>query len=148
MRTRLLLLLVTLLVAGTSVIARAEASGLSVVDARVRGLLPAKTTTAAFLTLINRSGRDETLVKVKSVRVGGIEIHGHSHEGGMMRMREVKVLSVPANSETSLSPGAFHLMLFDVDSALSVGETLAMDLIFESGLQLKANAKVISVLQE
>ncbi len=117
-------------------------------DARIRSLLPTKTTTAGFLTLNNRSSSDEKLVKVEAEGVGSIEIHAHIHEGGMMKMRQVSSLLVSANSSVSLQPGGYHLMLFKVGAGFDPGQSVVLQLTFESGFQMDVTANVISVLQE
>jgi len=125
-----------------------QAEGVVVTQAWVRALLPTRTMTAAFLTIENHSDREEKLVGVVSRQVKTIEIHGHSHVGGMMRMRQVPSLTVAAGETQALMPGGFHLMLFDVDATLVVGDFLPLILEFESGLQLSIDASVTSVLQE
>jgi len=125
-----------------------RAEGIVVTDAWVRALLPTRTMTAAFLTIENHSAREEKLVGVASERVKAIEIHGHSHVDGMMRMRQLPSLTVAAGETQALQPGGFHLMLFDVDATLVVGDSLPLILEFESGLQLSIDANVTSVLQE
>jgi len=125
-----------------------QAENVVVTQAWVRALLPTRTMTAAFLTIENHSEREEKLVGVASGRVKTIEIHGHSHVGGMMRMRQVQSLAVAAGETQALEPGGFHLMLFDVDASLVEGDSLPLILEFESGLQLSIDANVKSVLQE
>ena len=142
-------IIVALLLGGLLVNAvSANADGIVLTQAWVRALLPTRTMTAAFLTIENHSSREEKLVGVTAERVSAIEIHGHSHEGGMMRMRQVSGLMVAAGETQALKPGGFHLMLFDVDSTLAVGDSLQLVLEFESGLQLSIDANVTSVLQE
>ena len=138
------LLLGGLLMSATSV----KAEGLELTQAWVRALLPTRTVTAAFLTIENHSSREEKLVGVRSERVNAIEIHGHSHKDGMMRMRQVSSLTIAAGETQALKPGGFHLMLFNVDPTLAVGDSLVLILEFESGLQLNIDANVTSVLQE
>ncbi len=125
-----------------------QAENVVVTQAWVRALLPTRTMTAAFLTIENHSEREEKLVGVASGRVKTIEIHGHSHVDGMMRMRQVQSLAVAAGETQALEPGGFHLMLFDVDASLVEGDSLPLILEFESGLQLSIDANVKSVLQE
>jgi copper(I)-binding protein len=141
-------LVVCLALNGAFTFAADREQGLVIDDVWVRGLLPGRNMTAGFLSLNNQSSQDEILVGVEAEGVDSIEIHGHFHEGGLMKMRQVDSLLVKAGSTQVLAPGSYHLMMFGVKAGLKLGSFLPLTLSFESGLQVQVDAKVISVLQE
>lgn len=99
----------------------------------LRAAPPGAAASAAFFTLDNRSGADRTLVGVRTPVAGRVEMHTHSMAGGMMQMREVESIAVPAGSPAVLRPGGKHLMVFDVKRPLRAGETIDFELQFDDG---------------
>ncbi len=95
--------------------------------------LGAGTTSAAYFTVTNATAEDDMLVSASSPAAGVVELHMHINEDGMMRMRPVSGIPVPANATATLGPGGFHVMLMELQAPLTEGETIEMDLTFESG---------------
>ncbi|ARQ69686.1 copper chaperone PCu(A)C [Streptomyces marincola] len=83
---------------------------------------------AGFLTISNTGGTDDTLVSVTSDVAGTVEIH----ETVDNAMRQVDGLTVPAGGEARLSRGGDHLMLLDLSRELVEGETVGIELHFET----------------
>jgi copper(I)-binding protein len=52
-------------------------------------------------------------------------------ENGMMMMRKVEAIDVPAGGEVMLKPGGLHLMFIGLAKPLVEGETVAVTLVFE-----------------
>ncbi len=119
--------------------APASAGGpLTVADARARILLPSRPG-AAWLTIRNMGGEDR-LVGAESPAAARVEIHTHIHEGGVMMMRKVEGIDVPAGGEAALEPGGDHLMLFGLTGVLKAGDRFPLTLLFE-----KAGAVTVEV---
>ncbi|UCM89167.1 copper chaperone PCu(A)C [Streptomyces marincola] len=83
---------------------------------------------AGFLTISNTGGTDDTLVSVTSDVAGTVEIH----ETVDNAMRQVDGLTVPAGGEARLTRGGDHLMLLDLSRELVEGETVGIELHFET----------------
>lgn len=56
--------------------------------------------------------------------------------GGMMQMRQVSSIPVPAGATVTLEPGGLHLMLIDLAAPLTAGQTFDITLEFASGERL------------
>lgn len=95
----------------------------------VRAPVPGHSMTAAFLMISNRGEQNCKLIAASSSYAKKIEFHTHLHIDGMMKMRPVKDVDVPAGSTVAFKPGGLHLMLFGVKSSeeLSVEITLSTD---------------------
>lgn len=117
-------------------------------DAYIRGLPLGQSVTAAFMTLSNGLDRDCHLVGASSPIAGSAEVHAHSHHGGMMSMRPVDVLTIPAGQQISLQPGGYHLMLFGLKASLNDGQQTAITLLFEDCEKIELSVPVRSVLAE
>lgn len=85
---------------------------------------------AAFLTVRN-TGEADRLIAFKTEACEKPELHTHIEEDGMMAMRKVEAIDVPANGEAVLKPGGFHLMFIGLKAPLVEGETVAVTLVFE-----------------
>lgn len=86
---------------------------------------------AGYLTIANAGDVDDRLIGVSSPRAGRAETHEMAMDGDMMTMRKVDAILVPAHGEARLSPGALHLMLFDITAPFVEGESVPVTLHFE-----------------
>jgi periplasmic copper chaperone A len=102
-------------------------------DAWVRASNPGQSVVAAYLTLNSRE--NVHLVYVETARAGSTELHSMTMQNGVMKMRHVEELPIPANKPVELAPGGLHLMLFELPSPFKVGEQIRFRLCFkdESG---------------
>jgi len=73
----------------------------TVTDAWVRGTVPGQKGTGAFRKLT--SATDAILLSAASPVASVVEIHEMAHEGGMMRMRAIGELKLPAGKPVELS---------------------------------------------
>jgi len=84
-----------------------------------------------FLTLKNGGGTADKLVKAASPVAESVELHTHIKDGDAMRMRAVETIPVPANGQTALEPGGYHIMLIGLKQALKEGGSFPLTLTFE-----------------
>jgi len=69
---------------------------------------------------------------------------GDGGMGGMMQMRQVPSIAVPAGTTVTLEPGGLHIMLLDLAAPLTAGQTFDMTLEFASGERLVVPVSVRS----
>ena len=110
--------------------------------------LPGKRSTAGFFTLHNRSDKDIALVAVQSNLADRIELHRHSHEGGMMKMRREQQVIVPAHTRVTFTSGAYHLMFFNLLREIRTGDEVEITLIFEGDQRYPVTAQVKSLFDQ
>lgn len=101
----------------------------TVKDPWVRATVAGQKATGAFMTLTADSA--QSLVEARSPVAGVVEIHEMKMEGGVMRMRAIPSLSLPAGKGVSLAPGGYHVMLMDIKSELKQGQTVPITLVLE-----------------
>ena len=104
---------------------------------------PTSSVAAAFFNVMNNGAEDDALLKAESPIAGKTELHTHFHEDGMMKMREVEKIDIPANGTQSLKPGSYHIMFFDLKQVPALGDRFPLMLHFE-----KAGTVVIEVKVE
>lgn len=129
-------------------VAQMAQAQLSLVEGYVRGLPPGQSVTAAFMTL--RNGGDEELVftSASTPVADKVEFHQHSHDDGMMRMRQIPALRIAAGAELQLAPGHLHMMLIGLQRVLAEGDTVVIELCTESADCQNIELAVVSVLNE
>ncbi len=117
----------------------AFAADVTVSDAWTRATVPAQKVAGVFFDV--ESSTDARLVGVQTALTDVAEIHTMSMEDGVMRMREVSAVELPAGETVSFKPGGYHVMLFDLPRQLQAGEQLPLELVIED-----ANAQRTSLM--
>lgn len=111
------------------------------VDGYVRLLPPGSPNTAAFMVLKNDGDKPVALTAVVSPDAGRAELHTHLHENGVMKMRQVESIEIPAKGEAVLKPGSLHIMLFEVRE-LSQDTPFPLTLTLDDGQTLSLSLPV------
>ena len=141
-RIRLAILMLFALLSTPLVAATPAADEVSVVDAYVRTVPPGQPNSAAFMQLHNNSATSHAIVKAQSPVSKVVELHTHIMEDGMMKMRQVAQIDVPAQGSTTLAPGGLHVMLIGLTADLTPEQRVPVTLIFEDGSQTTIQAPV------
>jgi copper(I)-binding protein len=105
------------------------ADSVAISHAWARATAPGQGVGAAYLEL--KSAVDLTLVKAESPAAGSVEIHKMSMKDGVMEMRMLETMELPAGEVVKLEPGGLHLMLFDLKKPLKMGESMQLTLYFK-----------------
>lgn len=118
------------------------APSLMISDLVVRETPPGKTVTAAYFRLENSTDQSWVLNYVHSPLSDRIEVHRHIYEEGMMKMREVKHLSVQPKSNLDFKPGGYHLMLFDLYEPAQAGQEVSFTFEFEGQAPIEVKGQI------
>jgi periplasmic copper chaperone A len=86
---------------------------------------------AGYLSIVNETQAADRLVSASSPRASHVDIHEMSMDGGVMRMRPMDGLDIPAGGEVTLEPGGLHLMFVGVAQPFAEGEEIPVQLTFE-----------------
>ncbi len=86
---------------------------------------------ATYFVIINDTSTDDKLVSASTKAARKAELHNHFMENGVMKMRKVEALDVPAGSRVMLKPGGHHIMLFGLQAPLRDGGSFELQLNFE-----------------
>ena len=103
---------------------------------------PSVPTGVVFMQLNNTGTKADALVSVSSPVAKKAEIHNHINDKGVMRMRQVAKVDVPAGKSVSLQPGGFHVMLMGLKKPLKLNDSFPVTLKYQSGLTQKITATV------
>jgi copper(I)-binding protein len=123
------------------------AKELSISAPYVREVPPGLMTSASFLTISNNTDHDISLLKVSSDVAKHVELHEHTHKNGMMEMRQVDEIKIPAHGETVLKPGGYHIMLIGLTRKIKAGDLVDLTLEFNNDKQQTIKAEVKKIMQ-
>lgn len=136
----------SLLAAAFSAISFSSFAAINVSEPYARATPPHAPNSAAFMMLKNSGDETVSLLNAKTPAAGVLELHTHAMHDGMMKMRQVESIEVPANGMTELKPGGLHVMLFDLQKPLKEGETLPLTLTFSDGTQITQEVPIKKVM--
>lgn len=95
----------------------------------VRGTTLAQKATGAFMEIT--SSEDAAVVSASSPVAGVVEIHSMKMENGVMKMRAMPKLPLPAGEPVKLAPGGNHVMMMDLKRQMKPGESVPITLKVE-----------------
>lgn len=95
-----------------------------------------------FLSVNNLSKEGDTLLKAESDVAEQAELHQMSMVDGVMKMRQVANITVPASGEVKLAPGGLHIMLINLKAPLKEGEKIPLKLTFAKAGTVEVKVRV------
>ena len=106
------------------------AQTVSITNAWARATVAGQQAAGAYADVISNS--PAALVAAESPAAASVELHSMSMDGGVMRMRRVERIELPAGTAVKLAPGGLHLMLFGIKQPLKAGDKLPLVLTVET----------------
>ena len=130
------------LLALTALAAPAEAAPpkVTAIDAFCRATPAGGKVGACYVTL--KASANDALVGVATAAAGRGEVHDMTTAGGVMRMRKLERLPLPAGTPVTLAPGGKHLMLMQLKAPLRAGTSVTLVLTFDRAAPLRVQATV------
>lgn len=125
--------------------AKPKAAGVAVTTPWARATPGGAKVGAAFLEMSAATGAADKLKAAKSPVAGVVELHTHTQSNGVMQMRRVDDIAVPAGAKVVMKPGGFHIMLMDLKQPLKEGETIDLTLVFEKAGEVSVKVPVLKV---
>ena len=111
-----------------------------------RATVPGQKVGGVYMEIIARENL--RLVNVKSTAAESAQVHQMKMENGMMRMRAVPFLELPAGKPVRLEPGGYHVMLFDLKHSLVTGQKLKLELTFEDAAKRRHRVPVEAMIRD
>ena len=114
-------------------------------DAWVRGTVPGQDSTGAYMKL--QSSADAVITGAQSPVAKTVELHSMRMEGGMMKMRAIPRVALPAGKTVEFDPSGYHVMMTGVASPLRAGQTVPITLTIEDAKGGKSQLEVKAVVR-
>ena len=122
--------------------ASAQMDELEVKDAWARATPSKATTGAVYLSIM--SPIPDRLISASAPVANKVDLMTIDSRGGMMKMRYVDAIDVPANKAVVLNPDGLHVWLAGLKQPLKAGNSFPLTLTFEKAGQREV---IVSVLQ-
>ena len=107
-------------------------AGVEISGAWARATAPGQTVGAAFMTLT--SSDNASLDSVSSSIAKRVQIHRMWMDNGVMKMRMLDSLPLPAGKSVILDPDGLHLMLLGLKKPLKEGDNIEISLTLKDKL--------------
>lgn len=116
-------------------------TGVDVSKAWSRATAPGQSSAGVWFSITSK--QDAKLVAVSSPQAGKAQLHTMSHEQGMMRMRAVESIALPAGKAVELASGGDHVMLLDLKQPLKMGDHLLLSVSVQLANQRQVTQDVV-----
>ena len=110
-------------------------------NAYTRATVPGQQVAGGFMKIENKGTTDQ-LVSASSPLAGEVQLHEMAMEGNVMKMRQVKDITVPAGGSVELKPGGLHLMFMNIKAPLAAGESVPVKLKFAKAGEVEVKLPV------
>ncbi|MBK7469690.1 MAG: copper chaperone PCu(A)C [Betaproteobacteria bacterium] len=126
--------------------AAASQAQVTIKEPWVRSTVPGQSATGAFMQLTAR--QDTKLIAVRSPVAGIVEVHEMLVDKGIMKMRSVDKLLLPAGKTVELRSGGYHVMMMDLKRQIKTGDEIPLTIEFESsqGQRVTVDVKAVARL--
>ncbi len=102
---------------------------LKITNAWAKTTVPGGSVSAAYMQL--QSDKPLKLLKAESPLTKTVEIHNMKMNDGVMEMKAVDAVDIPAKKMVELKPGGYHIMLIKVSKPINKDDKVPLTLTFE-----------------
>ncbi len=117
-------------------------TSIEVTKAHAKPTLKGQEVGAAYVSLRNLGDKAVALVGATTYAAKRVEIHVHTQQGGVAKMRKLSRLDVMPKQEQVMESGGLHLMLFELKKPLVEGKSFKMKLKFSDDSTKTVTVKV------
>ncbi|MGB0570849.1 MAG: copper chaperone PCu(A)C [Alphaproteobacteria bacterium] len=143
MITRIVSVFLALLFLASPALAHEEKSEhLTISHPWSRATAPSQKVGAVFMTITTNGNITDRLIGAKSPDAETVQIHNHTMVDGVMRMRPVDGVPIPATGNAVLEPGGYHVMLIGLKVPLFEETVIPLTLLFETAGRVEIEAVV------
>jgi copper(I)-binding protein len=122
--------------------AAAESQGVTIEGAFARATIGQGRVGAVYFMIHNGAGVKDRLTGASAEVAKRVELHTHLHENGVMKMRPIEGVDVPARGMVALKPGGDHVMLMGLSAPLKEGDHFPLVLTFEKAGEISVMVSV------
>lgn len=111
-------------------------------NAWIREAPPNATSMAGYMVMENQSDIKQTLLSASAEAFARVMIHRTEHKDGMVHMKHLEEVTIPAQGKVKFEPGSYHLMLANPKQSLRAGDRVTITFIFTKKSQLGVEFEV------
>lgn len=121
---------------------------ITIENARIRAVPAASPNSGGFMLIKNDSGAAVNLIKAESDISESVELHNMIMTEGVMKMRPVDKIEIPANGSVELKPGSFHIMFIGLKAPLQKDQKKTVTLHFSNGQKEILEVPVVEIMMK
>lgn len=121
---------------------QAADTGVSVRNAWSRATVPGQSSAGVWFSITSK--QEAKLLAVSSSRANNAQLHTMSRENGMMKMRAIDSIALPAGKVVELASGGNHVMLIDLKQPLKVGDHVPLSLSVQFADKRKETVEILA----
>ncbi len=125
--------------------AQGFAGEVSVSDVWSRATAPGQDSAVVGLRITSQ--KEARMVALSSPAAAEAQMHSMTHENGMMKMRQLDSLTLPAKQEVVLGAGGDHLMLVNLKKPLKAGDVVPLTLTVQFADKSTEKVEIKAVVQ-
>lgn len=122
-----------------------QTAEIEISHAYVREVPPISPTSAGFMTIKNLTNKAIKIIGAESKVAEKTELHNHTNDKGVMRMRQVPFIKIPASGIVKLKPAGLHIMLIGLKQPIKNGQQVTITLQLENGHKKEISMPVKSM---
>ena len=138
---RRFLCLFAAILATSALAAEPPSAPISVTRAWSRATVPGASVGAAYFEIVN-SGPPDALIAIECPAAKHVEMHSMTMKAGMMQMRPVPSVDLPAKGGVVFGPEGLHAMLIDLIHPLREGDQVPLTLVFRNAGRIPVRAVI------
>ena len=123
---------------------QAGASEVTVKEAWARATAPGQDNGAVYLHITSR--QDSRILAVSTPAAEGATLHSTVNDKGVMKMRELDTLMLPAGQEVQLGAGATHIMLSSLKKPLVAGDSVPLTITVQFTDKRREIVKIMAMV--
>lgn len=100
--------------------------------------------TGGFMSIKNTGSASDSLLGAVCGAAMMTQVHETTMDDGVMKMREVAAIEIPAGQIVELKHGGYHIMLMDLKQDVAAGGTTECTLKFEKAGDVTVSLMVMS----
>ena len=120
-----------------------QAGGITVSDAFVPLAPKTAMAHAAYMSVTNDGVETQTLISVTAPAYAMAHLHETIEKDGVARMSALPRLELTPGETVTLQPGGMHVMLMKPKMTVGLGDTVELELVFDSGDTVSVSAEVV-----
>ena len=128
-------------ISGTAFAQTASVGSIKIENAYTRATVSGQPVAGGFMKIENKGAADQ-LLSASSPVAGEMQLHEMGMDGNVMKMRQVKEITVPAGGAVELKPGGLHLMFMNIKAPLLAGQTVPVKLKFAKAGEVEVKVPV------
>jgi periplasmic copper chaperone A len=117
-------------------------NSIEITDAWISEAPPTVKILAGYFTIVNLSDDPVDLTGAQSPVFERVEFHLTKIRDGVAHMQKEEIITIPAQTEFSFSPGEYHLMLFNPTNTPKSGDLIPLQLTFSNGIRIDVDVEV------